>query len=100
MWPGQARRRHLERGKPRDVDTEGGTQPADKSLINRRLSLHLQPCAAPISVASAAPTTAADQTASSQLLTGVIRTSAGAVRIRSRSIQISLGSCVLVGQEC
>ena len=38
--------RPLDRGKPRDVDTEGGNQPADKSLINRRLSLHSQPCAA------------------------------------------------------
>src|SRR5580693_3254691 len=26
--------------------TEGGTQPADKSLINRRLPPHPQPCAA------------------------------------------------------
>jgi hypothetical protein len=31
--------RPLDRGKPRDEDTEGGNQPADKSLINRRLSL-------------------------------------------------------------
>jgi hypothetical protein len=38
--------RPLDRGKPRDEDTEGGSQPADKSLINRRLSLHSQPCAA------------------------------------------------------
>jgi hypothetical protein len=38
--------RPLDRGKPRDEDTEGGRQPADKSLINRRLSLHSQPCAA------------------------------------------------------
>ena len=38
--------RPLDRGKPRDQDTEGGNQPADKSLINRRLSLHSQPCAA------------------------------------------------------
>jgi hypothetical protein len=38
--------RHLDRGKPRDEDTEGGNQPADKSLINRRLSLHSQPCTA------------------------------------------------------
>jgi hypothetical protein len=38
--------RPLDRGKPRDEDTEGGYQPADKSLINRRLSLHSQPCAA------------------------------------------------------
>ena len=37
--------RPLDRGKPRDEDTEGGTQPADKSLINRRLQLHPQPCA-------------------------------------------------------
>ena len=29
--------RPLDRGKPRDEDTEGGSQPADKSLINRRL---------------------------------------------------------------
>ena len=35
--------RPLDRGKPRDEDTEGGNQPADKSLINRRLSLHSQP---------------------------------------------------------
>ena len=38
--------RPLDRGKPRDEDMEGGNQPADKSLINRRLSLHSQPCAA------------------------------------------------------
>ena len=38
--------RPLDRGKPRDEDTEGGSQPADKSLINRRLWLHSQPCAA------------------------------------------------------
>jgi hypothetical protein len=38
--------RPLDRGKPRDEDTEGGSQPADKSLINRRLSPHSQPCAA------------------------------------------------------
>jgi hypothetical protein len=38
--------RPLDRGKPRDEDTEGANQPADKSLINRRLSLHSQPCAA------------------------------------------------------
>jgi hypothetical protein len=38
--------RPLDRGKPRDVDTEGGNQPADKSLINRRLSLRSQLCAA------------------------------------------------------
>jgi len=37
--------RPLDRGKPRDEDTEGGNQPADKSLINRRLSLHSPPCA-------------------------------------------------------
>src|SRR5579859_303185 len=30
--------RPLDRGKPRDENTEGGTQPADKSLIDRRLS--------------------------------------------------------------
>ena len=47
MWPGYAPdARPLDRGKPRDEDTEGGNQPADKSLINRRLSLHSQPCAA------------------------------------------------------
>ena len=39
--------RPLDRGKPRDVDTEGGNQPADKSLINRRLKLRSQLCAAP-----------------------------------------------------
>jgi hypothetical protein len=38
--------RPLDSGKPRDEDTEGGNQSADKSLINRRLSLHSQPCAA------------------------------------------------------
>ena len=38
--------RPLDRGKPRDEDTEGGNQPADKSLINRRLSLCSQLCAA------------------------------------------------------
>ncbi len=35
-----------DRGKPRDEDTEGGNQPANKSLINRRLSLHSRPCTA------------------------------------------------------
>ena len=29
----------LDRGEPPDEETEGGTQPADKSLINRRLKL-------------------------------------------------------------
>ena len=29
--------RPLDRGQPRDESTEGGTQPADESLINRRL---------------------------------------------------------------
>ncbi len=43
--------RPLDRGKPRDEDTEGGSQPADKSLVNRRLSLHSQPCAAMASLA-------------------------------------------------
>ena len=38
--------RPLDRGKPRDEDTEGGNQPAHKSLINRRLSLRSQLCAA------------------------------------------------------
>jgi len=38
--------RPLDRGKPRDENTEGGSQPADKSLINRRLSLRSQLCAA------------------------------------------------------
>jgi hypothetical protein len=38
--------RPLDRGKPRDVDTEGGNQPADKSLIDRRLSLRSRLCAA------------------------------------------------------
>ena len=38
--------RPLDRGKSRDEDTEGGTQHADKSLINRRLSLRSQLCAA------------------------------------------------------
>ena len=47
MWPGPALdARPLDRGKPRDEDTEGGNQPADKSLINRRLSLRSQLCAA------------------------------------------------------
>ena len=36
----------LDRGKPRDEDTEGGNQPADKSLINRRFSLALAPSSA------------------------------------------------------
>ena len=40
--------RPLDRGKPRDENTEGGSQPADKSLINRRLSLHPLLCAASI----------------------------------------------------
>jgi hypothetical protein len=34
--------RPLDRGKPRDEDTEGGNHPADKSVINRHLS---QSCA-------------------------------------------------------
>ena len=47
MWPGLAPdARPLDRGKPRDEDTEGGNQPADKSLINRRLKLRSQLCAA------------------------------------------------------
>ena len=47
MWPSFAPdARPLDRGKPRDEDTEGGNQPADKSLINRRLSLRSQLCAA------------------------------------------------------
>ena len=46
MWPDTSfDARPLDRGKPRDEDTEGGNQPADKSLINRRLELRLQPCA-------------------------------------------------------
>jgi len=44
--PSKAGTKQLDRGKPRDEDTEGGSQPADKSLINRRHSLHSQPCAA------------------------------------------------------
>jgi transposase InsO family protein len=44
--PENARTKHLGRGKPRDEDTEGGIQPANKSLINRRLSLRSQICAA------------------------------------------------------
>ena len=39
--------RPLDRGKPRDEDTEGGNQPADKSLIDRRLKLRSRLCAAP-----------------------------------------------------
>src|SRR5579863_9681362 len=35
-WPDA---RPLDRGKPRDENTEGGTQPAHKSLIDRRLRL-------------------------------------------------------------
>ena len=47
MWPGcRPTPVLLDRGKPLDEDAEGGSQPADKSLINRRLSLHSQPCAA------------------------------------------------------
>jgi hypothetical protein len=38
--------RPLDQGKPRDEDTEGGNQPAHKSLINRRFSLRSQLCAA------------------------------------------------------
>jgi hypothetical protein len=34
-----------------DEDTEGGNQPADKSLINRRLSLRPQLCAAMVFLA-------------------------------------------------
>ena len=53
MWPGLVPdARPLDRGKPRDVDTEGGNQPADKSLINRRLSLRSQLCAALPSLAA------------------------------------------------
>jgi len=40
--------RGLDREKPRDEHTEGSTQPGDKSLINRRLPPHPQPCAASI----------------------------------------------------
>jgi hypothetical protein len=47
--------RHLDRGKPRDEDTEGGNQPADKSLINRRLSLRSQLCAAKAFLADGVP---------------------------------------------
>lgn len=43
--------RLLDRGQPRDEDTEGGNQPADESLINRRLKLHLRPsCEIPCSL--------------------------------------------------
>ena len=45
----------LDRGKPRDEDTEGGNQPADKSLINRRLSLRSQLCAAMAFLADGGP---------------------------------------------
>ena len=55
MWPGSPDARPLDRGKPRDEDTEGGNQPADKSLINRRLQLHPQPCAASIGQAARHP---------------------------------------------
>ena len=44
----------LDRGKPRDEHTEGGNQPADKSLINRRLPPHPQPCAASIACPASA----------------------------------------------
>jgi transposase len=48
MWPSLAPdARPLDRGKPRDEDTEGGNQPADKSLIDRRLKLRSRLCAAP-----------------------------------------------------
>ena len=40
-----AQRRLLDRGKPRNEDTEDGNQSADKSLINRRLKLRPQACA-------------------------------------------------------
>jgi hypothetical protein len=46
MWPGSAGRPSSRPRKARDEYTEGGTQSADKSLINRRLLPHLQPCAA------------------------------------------------------
>ena len=49
--------RPLDRGKPRDEDTEGGNQPADKSLINRRLSLRSQLCAAEAFLADGFPPT-------------------------------------------
>src|SRR5262249_40275586 len=38
MWPAPPDARPLDRGKPRDESTEGGSQPADKSLIDRRLN--------------------------------------------------------------
>src|SRR5215469_8296409 len=47
--------RPLDRGKPRDEHTEGGNQPANKSLINRRLPPHPQPCAASIACPAFAP---------------------------------------------
>jgi hypothetical protein len=48
MWPGPALdARPLDRGQPQDEETEGGNQPGDKSLIDRRLSLRSQLCAAP-----------------------------------------------------
>jgi hypothetical protein len=43
--------RPLDLGKPWDEDTEGGNQPADKSLINRRLSLHPRSCTATVLLA-------------------------------------------------
>jgi len=64
----------LDRGKPRDEDTQGGTQPADKSLINRRLSLRSQHCAA-IPFSPALPPHG--RSIAPHLLTANIRASAG-----------------------
>src|SRR6202040_3884743 len=63
--------RPLDRGKPQDEDTEGGTQPADKSLINRRLQPHPQPCAASIRQNCSHPR--AGRSITSSFLTGDIR---------------------------
>ena len=50
----------LDRGQPRDEDTEGGTQPGDESLINRRhCALPPGSCAAPVYLP--APQTRAEQ---------------------------------------
>lgn len=63
--------RPLDRGKPRDEDTEGGSQPADKSLINRRLQLCPRLCAAQLPVTASLPRPQRSIVASA--LTGDIR---------------------------
>ena len=69
--------RPLERGQPRDADTEGGNQPADKSLINRRLK-RSTPGPVQAHSSTSTPATTSEQPnreLTSSSLTGVIRAS-------------------------